>query len=1110
LLGSVGDTLLSGLSFVGNVLDTPGAIIRNTLAGTNPLQGLFDFDERTSGRQLLETWGVLAPNQEGPDAGDVAGFGAEILFDPLTYLTGGLTAAGKVAKKSGALRHLDIIKGAAKGKRQTRMNTTLGDLFGEQWFKDANLAEATRQAAEKSGVKLSDIIDQPLAGGIGLRIPFTGIETTFSGPLAQKWASFWDSVGSAIRNSDLLAPAAKLVSAGRRGANTGFGAVLGKSITEGRLPSMAEGRRVFAELDRAIAEWRPELLDDSVAARAEKYRLVEAGNLANMPPNVANAVREARNVINTIFDETLQRGAKGAKIAQMERGEHFWPRSMGASFIDETLQRTPSLRTVAAHRLIPLFSDPDVLRIATSDADGRTKLAQLKDILPTKMRQLGIEETFVPMNTPTQARLEAEKIYRMARSRRGRLDAMNMYGAWLEPLITARMPKLEFLNAVEQALIQISPSLNRPSKVINRVEDFAKLILETAEKPGGDRILAQGLYTADPLTEAMRYTTGKRHKAWMLDRMTDALSDPDLLKMAERLGGEQISLGDFFRDWSKIDRTRVLQVIAAKLGLDPDSQDAMRLVAGMTIPKVAADDIKQVFTGWTSKEVREPVLKWLDNFTTFFKGWVLAWPSYHIRNLISGAFANAQAGMFSPRDWGDVSKVLLSGKPVKGLKEVPVIKQRLLKRFGPDLSKVTDEQATREFLQLAFEYDVLPKQAGEYAEIAPGVRKPPTAREVASQAPSRVGLEAITDPLLKPKAEGTSYNWRDLLLGMRGLGGRDVSTNPWIRSHEAVGYITEGFNRLGAFLNQLRKGVGPEEAVRRVLEVQIDYASHNFTPFERNVLLRVFPFGRFTKGMMRYVPKKLAEDPAGLMGQSIRAARLSQSQMPGLPDHIRQGLAIPVGQDEEGNPQFVTASGLMHEDPLGFFSGARHGLDLPGLVRGGTLEVISRANPLIKAPIEWGMGSSAFQAGASGGRDLRDMDPTIGRIVQNITGEEGPPMRLGFLDHLAANLPTSRAMTMLRTMTDTRKNVPEKLINLLTGVRISSLSPAAQDAEFRENIEDLLRDFPQTRAFERVYIPQEELEKMSPEEQQRAIYLQTLLKILGERAKRRAEAREAA
>src|SRR5690606_20288490 len=273
------------------------------------------------------------------------------------------------------------------------------------------------------------------------------------------------------------------------------------------------------------------------------------------------------------------------------------------------------------------------------------------------------------------------------------------------------------------------------------------------------------------------------------------------------------------------------------------------------------DDIQQVFKGWTSKEVREPVLNWLDNFTTFFKGWVLAWPAYHVRNPISGAFANAQAGQFSVKDSMDIGKVLLSGKPVKGLKEVPAIKQRLLERFGQDLSKVTDEQATREFLQLAFEHDVLPRQVGEYTELAPGVSKPPTQAQVAGEMPGRVGIEAITDPLLKPGQAGTSYKPKDLLLGMRGLGGRDVTTNPWMRSHENIGYITEGFNRLGPFLNLLRKGVSPQEAVRRVLEVQIDYAAHNFTPVERNVLLRAFPFGRFTKGMAKYTAGKLAEDP---------------------------------------------------------------------------------------------------------------------------------------------------------------------------------------------------------------------------------------------------------
>src|SRR5690606_21165650 len=422
--------------------DTPGAVVRNTLAGTNPLQGLFDFDERTSGRQLLETWGVLDPNQEGLDAGDVGGFGAEILFDPLTYLTGGLTAAGKLAKKSGALRHLDATAAAmSKGKRQARMSTTLDDLFQQA----PHLREATEQAAQKSGQNLADLLDQPLAGGIGIGIPFTGIETTFSGPLAQKWASFWDSVGGGLRHSDTLAPAAKYVSAGRRGANTGAGAIMGKAFEAGRAPSRAAGRRVFAELDRAIGEWRPDLLDDSVTARAEKYRLLEADDLTGVPPAVAKAVREARSVLNTTYQGTLDLGASGAKIDAMEGGEGFWPRSMGASFLDEARQRTPALRTVAAHRLIPLFADPELNRIATSDLPGRTKLAELRAALPAKMQQLGIEATYVPINTPSLARVEANRIYEMARSGRGRQEALNTYGAWIEPLITQRMPKRDFL-----------------------------------------------------------------------------------------------------------------------------------------------------------------------------------------------------------------------------------------------------------------------------------------------------------------------------------------------------------------------------------------------------------------------------------------------------------------------------------------------------------------------------------------------------------------------------------------------------------------------------------------------------------------------------------------
>lgn len=81
-------TLLEMLSGVGTVLDTPGAFVRTGLAGENPFPGIFDPEQRVSGRSLLERLGVLDPNTEGLDAGDVGGFLAEMLTDPLTVVPG--------------------------------------------------------------------------------------------------------------------------------------------------------------------------------------------------------------------------------------------------------------------------------------------------------------------------------------------------------------------------------------------------------------------------------------------------------------------------------------------------------------------------------------------------------------------------------------------------------------------------------------------------------------------------------------------------------------------------------------------------------------------------------------------------------------------------------------------------------------------------------------------------------------------------------------------------------------------------------------------------------------------------------------------------------------
>lgn len=92
-----------------DVLDTPRNVLANVLSGdvVGAAKDLVPFGEsvfgldvpKVSGRDLLEQYGFIGPNEVGKfDAGDVAGFGADVLLDPITYLSVGLSAAGKAEK----------------------------------------------------------------------------------------------------------------------------------------------------------------------------------------------------------------------------------------------------------------------------------------------------------------------------------------------------------------------------------------------------------------------------------------------------------------------------------------------------------------------------------------------------------------------------------------------------------------------------------------------------------------------------------------------------------------------------------------------------------------------------------------------------------------------------------------------------------------------------------------------------------------------------------------------------------------------------------------------------------------------------------------------------
>lgn len=112
ILQQVGRGTLGGLQAVGNVLDTPGSLVRGLLAGDpgRAFGGLLDPSRRVSGRELLEQAGIADRNQPGlfnslgDFAGDVGGFATEVLTDPLTALSiGPLTKAGIAARNAGTL-----------------------------------------------------------------------------------------------------------------------------------------------------------------------------------------------------------------------------------------------------------------------------------------------------------------------------------------------------------------------------------------------------------------------------------------------------------------------------------------------------------------------------------------------------------------------------------------------------------------------------------------------------------------------------------------------------------------------------------------------------------------------------------------------------------------------------------------------------------------------------------------------------------------------------------------------------------------------------------------------------------------------------------------------
>ena len=314
----------------------------------------------------------------------------------------------------------------------------------------------------------------------------------------------------------------------------------------------------------------------------------------------------------------------------------------------------------------------------------------------------------------------------------------------------------------------------------------------------------------------------------------------------------------------------------------------------------------------------------------------------------------------------------------------------------------------------------------------------------------------------------------------------------------------EWYNRVPMF-NYLvnHKGWDKAAAAAKVNEMQVDYGARHFTPFENEVLRRLIPFYKFQRKVGPALVADIFQRPGGMPSQLVKLSAKGHSKDDvTTPEHIASTASIPLGRDAQGNNAFITGFGLPWEQPLEYLG------NFPS-PQTALREVASQLTPGIKAPLEWATGQSFFQRGPGGaGRPIEDLDPTLGRTVGNLLGRSNPLNFGTGLEFAFANSPASVFGSTARQLTDPRKTPLQRIANALTGIRVSHVSPAQQDAAVRDKAVTLMRQMGADQ-FTQDYFTDAAMAGMNPHDRAIAERLMRLKTVLAQRGKEAKLKREA-
>lgn len=281
-----------------------------------------------------------------------------------------------------------------------------------------------------------------------------------------------------------------------------------------------------------------------------------------------------------------------------------------------------------------------------------------------------------------------------------------------------------------------------------------------------------------------------------------------------------------------------------------------------------------------------------------------------------------------------------------------------------------------------------------------------------------------------------------------------------IENLRRVGNTNNDFVRFAHYSNLRRKGFTPEAARIEVMKYHFDW--DDLTPFDRNVMRRIIPFWSWSKKNLPSIVTDMATKP-GKLAATFRGINQGRQEAGYAPSFIGEGMSIPMAGDEPGITRFLTGFGLPVEDE--FLSAGISAATLnPSRA---TQQLLGQTNPLLKGIIEAGTGKQLHT-----GRELIDLPPgELARGFGALSDEYAKP-----LSQFISNTPAARAATTVDKLSRENANVPNALLQLMTGFRTTDVdTEQALRQASRKLIEQQMRQQGKVRQFSRVFVPEDQV-----------------------------------